>query len=163
TLAGLDEYPADEIMRDLAPVLRRTHPQIDQDALAFENAADKTERYRTVHRLLESVMRAWVHEEYDKEAVDLPTWAEFSGGVRAALRSIMSDAPGSSDVAVFTSGGPVGIAVQTILEAPEVKAAELNWRVHNASVTRFTFSSNRISLDTFNDVSHLPSQMLTYR
>lgn len=163
TLAGLNEYPADELMSELAPLLRRTHANVDEDAKAFEAATEREARYRTVHRLLESVMRAWVHGEYDGDAVNVPTWVTFSDGVRAALRDIMQRAPSSSDVAVFTSGGPVGIAVQTVLESPELKAAELNWRVHNASVTRFTFSASRVSLDTFNDVSHLPAEMLTYR
>ena len=163
TLHGLNEYPADELMSELAPLLRRTHPDVDANAKAFESAVDDQARYRTVHRLLESVMRAWVHGEYDAGAVDIPTWEAFSGGVRATLRDIMQRTPSSSDVAVFTSGGPVGIAVQTVLESPELKAAELNWRVHNASVTRFTFSASRVSLDTFNDVSHLPAELLTYR
>jgi broad specificity phosphatase PhoE len=49
------------------------------------------------------------------------------------------------------------------LQAPDIKAADLNWRVHNCSVTRYTFSGERVSLDTFNDVSHLPPGMHTYR
>ncbi len=163
TLEGLNEYPAEALMSDLAPVLRRTHEAVDADARAFEAASDTKAQYRTVHRLLESVMRAWVNAEYDADAVSIPSWAAFSGGVRTALRDIMQRAPSSSDVVVFTSGGPVGIAVQTVLESPELKAAELNWRVHNASVTRFTFSSSRVSMDAFNDVSHLPAELLTYR
>ena len=74
-----------------------------------------------------------------------------------------AEAPRGADVAVFTSGGPVGVAVQTVLEAPELKAAELNWRVNNASVTRFTFSGPRISLDAFNDIGHLGRDMRTFR
>ena len=36
-------------------------------------------------------------------------------------------------------------------------------RVHNCSVTRYTFSGERVSLDAFNDVSHLPVDMQSYR
>jgi len=42
-------------------------------------------------------------------------------------------------------------------------AADLNWRVHNGSVTRFTFSGSRVALDTFNDTAQLDAGMLTYR
>ena len=75
----------------------------------------------------------------------------------------MSNAGRGNTIAVFTSGGPVAISVQTILQAPEFKAAELNWRVHNCSVTRYTFSGERVTLDAFNDVSHLPVDMRSYR
>ena len=67
-------------------------------------------------------------------------------------------------MAVFTSGGPVGVSVQTTLEAPEQQAGELNWRVNNASVTLFTFRPDRISLDQFNSIAHLTTEDLrTYR
>ena len=164
-VAGLDEYPADALIAELVPLLRRDDPAVDRDASEFEAATDDAARYRPVHRLLEAVMRAWVAGDYPLDSVSLPTWTDFSGGVRQALRSIMSDAPRSADVAVFTSGGPVGVTVQTVLEAPELKAAELNWRVHNASVTRLTFSGSgaRIALDSFNDVAHLDPEMRTFR
>ncbi|MEM6807962.1 MAG: histidine phosphatase family protein [Pseudomonadota bacterium] len=164
-VAGLDEYPADELIAELVPRLRRDDPAVDRAASEFESATDDAARYRPVHRLLEAVMRAWVAGDYSLDSVSLPTWTDFSGGVRQALRSIMSEAPRSADVAVFTSGGPIGITVQTVLEAPEIKAAELNWRVHNASVTALTFSGSgaRISLDSFNDVAHLGPEMRTFR
>ena len=163
TAAGLDEYPGDALLAELVPLLRRGDAAIDAEASAFEGADDDRARYRHVHRLLEAVMRAWIEEAYPLDAVDLPRWRDFSGGVRATLRRIMADSPRGADVAIFTSGGPVGVAVQTVLEAPELKAAELNWRVNNASVTRFTFSGSRISLDAFNDVAHLDPQMRTFR
>ena len=98
------------------------------------------------------------------DGIDLPvTWADWSGGVRAALVDIMAAAQGGKTVAVFTSGGVIGVSVQTVLDAPDIKAAELNWRIHNGSVTHYTFSGERVSLDGFNDVAHLPRDMLTYR
>lgn len=163
TAEGLDEYPGDELLAELVPLLRRDDAAVDAEASSFETAADDAARYRHVHRLLEAVMRAWIEEAYPRDAVDLPLWRDFSGGVRAALRNIMLEAPRGADIAVFTSGGPVGVAVQTVLEAPELKAAELNWRVNNASVTRFTFSGPRISLDAFNDIAHLDRDMRTFR
>lgn len=162
-LEGLNEYPADEIMARLVPQLRPHNAAVATAADAFEAATDKQSQYRHIHRLLEAVIAAWVTGEYDQAGADFPTWAAFSGGVRGALRQIMRDAPSGSHLAVFTSGGPVGIAVQTMLEAPELKAAELNWRVHNAAVTRMTFSGSRVSLDAFNAVEHLPEPMRTFR
>lgn len=162
-IEGLNEYPADKMIELLVPALRHDNADIATNASAFEAAQTEQLRYRYIHRLLEAVMRAWVGGHYDVANTDLPSWPTFSGGVRSALTKVMRDAPSGSHVAVFTSGGPIGIAVQTVLEAPQHKAAELNWRVHNASVTRMTFSGSRISLDGFNHVEHLPEIMRTYR
>ncbi len=160
----LDEYPADDIMDTLLPLLRESVASIDDLARSFEAAQDDRERYRGFHRLLEAVMERWIARAYPEEGTEgLLPWEEFSGGVRAAFRDVMAGAGSGENVAVFTSGGPVGISVQTVLSAPDRAAAELNWRVHNGSVTRFTFSGSRVSLDCFNATDHLQPELLTYR
>jgi len=160
----LDEYPADDIMDTLLPLLRESVPAIDDLARAFEGARDDRERYRGFHRLLEAVMERWIARAYPDDGTEgLLPWEGFSGGVRDAFGDIMAGAGSGENVAVFTSGGPIGISVQTVLGAPEQAAADLNWRVHNGSVTSFTFSGSRISLDCFNATAHLGPELLTYR
>lgn len=162
TTEALNEYPADAILDTLGRHLRERDPAIAALADSFESATGEVERYRHFHRLLVAVMDRWVAG--DHAGVDLPaTWASWAGGVREALADIMRRAQGGKTVAVFTSGGVIGVSVQTALAAPDVKAAELNWRIHNGSVTQYTFSGERVSLDRFNDVAHLPAAMLTYR
>jgi broad specificity phosphatase PhoE len=56
---------------------------------------------------------------------------------------------------VFTSAGPIGVAVQTVLGAKDPIAMELNWRIRNCSLTEFVFTRSRISLDAFNATPHL--------
>ncbi|HZX24814.1 MAG TPA: histidine phosphatase family protein [Woeseiaceae bacterium] len=160
----LDEYPADDIMDTLLPLLRESVPSIDDLARAFEAARDERERYRGFHRLLEAVMERWIARAYPEAGAEgLLPWADFSDGVRTAFRDIMTGAGSGENVAVFTSGGPVGISVQTVLGAPDQAAADLNWRVHNGSVSCFTFSGSRVSLDCFNTTDHLQPELLTYR
>lgn len=161
-LSGLNEYPAKEITESLLPVLRKTDSDFERLAAEFESSKNHADRYQSLHRLLEAVIARWVSNDYGNTDVPL-TWKTFSEGVRKTLRDVMSNAGSGKTIAVFTSGGPVAISVQTILQAPDIKAAELNWRVHNCSVTRYTFSGERVSLDSFNDVSHLPPDMHTYR
>lgn len=158
----LNEYPAEEIMQTLGGHLREADPEIATLADAFDDAGEKADRYRYFHRLLVAVTARWVEGDY--ECTDVPvSWADWSGGVRKALRRIMAETGSGESVAIFTSGGPIGVCTQTILGAPDIKAAELNWRIHNGSVTRFTFSGERVSLDRFNDVAHLSRELLTYR
>ena len=162
SVAGLNEYPADEIMASLGRHLQENDDGVARLAEAHESAADGADRYRHFHRLLTAVMNRWIAGDHN--CGDVPTsWDEWSGGVRRSFAALMARAGSGKTVAVFTSGGVIGVSVQTVLQAPPIKAAELNWRVHNASVTRYTFSGERISLDCFNDVAHLPARMLTYR
>ena len=58
-------------------------------------------------------------------------------------------------IVVFTSGGPIGVAVQTVVGAKEPMAMELNWRIRNCSLTEFIFTRTRVSLDGFNATPHL--------
>ncbi|MEL7311729.1 MAG: histidine phosphatase family protein [Pseudomonadota bacterium] len=161
-LPGLDEYPADELMTFLLPLVRTSDETVDREATELSNCTDERQRYRLIHRLLEAVMRSWIDAQHDVSVAGIPTWAEWSGNVRAALKACM-EVPSGSTVAVFTSGGPVGVAVQTMLAAPDVQAAELNWRVFNASVSRVTFSRSRVTLDSFNETGHLPHGLRTHR
>lgn len=158
---GFDEYPADELVPLLVEDLRDDYPRLADLAAAYDAADTPAERYRYFHRLLETVMAHWV--EGTSRARLPKTWREFASGVRNALTRARERTRRGGVTAVFTSGGPIGISVQTLLEAPDLKALDLNWRLHNGSVTEYTFSGSRISLDRFNDTRHLPIELLTYR
>jgi len=162
TLAGLNEYPADEIMRQLVPELRGSSSEIDRLAEEYDQADDYDSRYRSLHQLLTMIMQRWIKGDYNR-GDSLMSWKEFSGAVRMALAEAMQMSGSGKTVALFTSGGPIGISVQTALDAPELQAAELNCRIYNCSVTRFTFSGERVSMDAFNETAHLPQDMLTFR
>jgi broad specificity phosphatase PhoE len=161
-LEGLNEYPAEEIMRQLVPALRGSDPEIDRLAENYDQADDYDSRYRSLHQLLALTMQRWISGDYDRSDA-LLSWAGFSGAVRSALADAMRNNGSGKTVAVFTSGGPIGVAVQSVLDAPDLKAAELNWRIYNCSVTRFTFDGERVSLDAFNDTAHMPPEMLSFR
>jgi broad specificity phosphatase PhoE len=161
-LNGLDEYPAEEIMRQLVPALRGSDSEINRLAEEYDQAEDYDMRYRSLHQLLTMIMQRWIKGDYNR-GESLMTWKEFSGAVRTALSEAMQMSGSGKTVALFTSGGPIGISVQTALDAPELQAAELNWRIYNCSVTRFTFSGERVSMDAFNETAHLPQDMLTFR
>jgi len=162
TLPGLDEYPSEDIMGTLLPELCASGGRFQAMHEANQNAKERSDKYRAYHRLLEAVMEVWVSGIYESSGI--PTWSEFSGGVRGALRVIMDNAVSGQTIAVSTSGGPIGVSVQTALAAPAIKAAELNWRIHNCSLTEFSFTKGRFTLDRFNSTAHLTDpEMLTYR
>ena len=106
-------------------------------------------------------MEHYIAGEYESNGFE--TWREFHDRVNYAYQIIRDREGKGRKIAVFTSGGPIGVSVQSCLRAPEQQAGNLNWRVYNASVTQFTFRADRISLDHFNDISHLPTEMKSYR
>ena len=59
-------------------------------------------------------------------------WTTFRDRVLNGLRRIQ-EGPSNRRVVLFTSGGPIGVLVQTALGAPDRSFLEVNWRVRNCS------------------------------
>ena len=84
----------------------------------------------------------------------MPSWNEFSAGVRAALDHVRHHHVGHN-VLLVSSGGPISAAVGEVLgTAPEVTIA-LNMRIRNSAVTEFSIAPKRLMLQTFNTLPHL--------
>ena len=129
---------------------------------AFERMRETPERNRHFQRMFERLVAAWLEGSVPVEGVE--TWAQFSARVRGGLQRILRAEGSGRRIAVFTSGGVIGLAVQTTLDAPDRVALELNWRIRNCSLTEFTFGPGRVSLDSFNALPHLPAaELRTYR
>lgn len=108
---------------------------------------------RELQKLFEARMPLWMEGPLDAPGVE--TWKAFRERVERGLRGILkADCP-SRRVLVFTSAGPIGVAVQTVVGAAEPMALELNWRIRNCSLTEFIFTRDRVSLDSFNATPHL--------
>jgi len=115
----------------------------------FTPAADN----RQLQKQFETMMPLWIAGKLESPGVE--SWIAFHERVRRGLEAIIESESPSRRVVVFTSGGPIGVAVQTVLQAPEHVAIEVNWRIKNCSLTEFVFTRGRISLDTFNATPHL--------
>lgn len=108
---------------------------------------------RELQKLFDVRMPQWIAGTL--QSPDLETWQAFRERVQCGIRRILEADRPSRRVVVFTSGGPIGVAVQTVVGAKEPMAMELNWRVRNCSLTEFIFTRSRMSLDTFNATPHL--------
>ncbi|ULH15318.1 histidine phosphatase family protein [Deinococcus sp. KNUC1210] len=159
-LPGLAEYDGDGQMRYLAPLLAQRDPAFATLLQEAEERRELPDRNRSFQKMLERLLDVYLSGEL--EHPQLESWAAFRGRVRAALKDILGS-PGGSTVAVFTSGGVIGLMVASVLDAPDASALKLNWRVKNASITQLTFGSGRVSLDTFNETAHLGEALLSWR
>ncbi|HEY6402100.1 MAG TPA: histidine phosphatase family protein, partial [Blastocatellia bacterium] len=161
----LNEYDSIGIINNMIPFLAGRDTAFGTLAETFErnrDAPDRNDRNRHFQRMFEAVTSVWLGGEYEVEGVE--PWRMFQARVHAAIKRITSAEGSGRRVAVFTSGGVIGLAVQNVLNAPERSALEINWRVRNCSMTEFTFGRGRISLDSFNSIPHLDDpEMRTYR
>jgi broad specificity phosphatase PhoE len=110
-------------------------------------------------------MYRWVSGRFDTPGV--PLWSAFKQSVGRGIRQIMQAHGSKKQVAVFTSGGPISVTIQSALALSDQKAMEISWQIMNASITRFKYNSKGIALAGFNDIAHLElendNELLTYR
>lgn len=157
----LAEYDAESILRRLGPQLAARDAGFRQlvEESASGGGSDRNRRYQ---KMFETLMQFWIAGELDSPEVE--SWSDFRQRVERGLRRLMLGSGSGRRVAAFTSGGPIGVAVQMAVGAPARSALELSWRVRNCSLTGFLFSGDRLSLDTFNATPHLDDPaLLTYR
>ena len=135
---GLNEY-------DSHALISAIHPQP-------LGPADTPERYRAHFRILCDALAQWMAGVISPQG--MPSWNEFSAGVRGALDHVRQHHAGQN-VLLVSSGGPISTAVGEVLgTAPEVTIA-LNMRIRNSAVTEFSVSPRRLMLQTFNTLPHL--------
>jgi broad specificity phosphatase PhoE len=159
--AGWNEYDAGALTGKLAPVYAARNPAFARLMEEFRSNAQARDRNRYFQRMFETLLDCWVNAEVAAEGV--PSFESFHSAV-AKARAELLEREGSRQVAVFTSGGPIGVCVQMALESPKPVALRLNWRVKNCSLTEFMFSGvKRLSLDSFNTTPHLDDELLSFR
>jgi broad specificity phosphatase PhoE len=156
----LSEYDSSGILNMLVPQLADRDPEFRALVEAFERA--EARRNRHFQRMFEVVVLQWLEGRIESPGVE--PWPAFRDRVHSAILRITGGGGGGRRIVVFTSGGPIGVAVQMAVGAPDRSAIEINWRVRNCSLTEFVFGGGRFSLDSFNTVPHLDEPSLwTFR
>jgi broad specificity phosphatase PhoE len=155
---AFNEYDGDAILRHYAASLDPT----ELERSGFPGLL----RERTKFQLfLERAARAWVDGTL-LEASLLP-WTGFHARVTEALARLMREHGRGKTVVVCTSGGVIGTIVANVLGLRNHIGIELNWAVHNASITRLIYSGERVSLSMFNALPHFErpdrKHFITYR
>jgi len=157
-----DEYDSGGVVGILLPQLVERDPKVAALAEEYQESKGSPNERRAFQRIFEVVMKAWIRGE-DVPA-EVASWQEFKARVSQALASIIEHNHSGRRVAVFTSGGPICIAVQLALGLADEKAIEINWALRNGSLTEFLFTKDRFTLDTFNCLPHIPDRSLwSYR
>jgi broad specificity phosphatase PhoE len=153
-----DEYDSGGVVGLLLPRLVQQHQEVGMLAEEYEQSKGSAGERRAFQRMFEVVMKAWIRG--NDNPPELGSWQEFQSRVLQALTSIIERCASGCRVAVFTSGGPICVAVQLALGLSDEKAIEVNWALRNGSITEFLFTKDRFTLDSFNGLPHIPDRSL---
>jgi broad specificity phosphatase PhoE len=160
-MSEFNEYDAEGILTKLRPALAEKNPEFRRLCDEYDANRDTANRNRYFQKMFEALMTIWLEGHFHLS--DVESWLSFNARVERGLKKIIQ-AGGRRRIAVFTSGGPIGVAVQIAVDAAEMSALELNWRVRNCSITELLFNRDKLSLDWFNSIPHLDEPYLrTYR
>ena len=155
-LEGLNEF-------DHLEVVERLRPEWADKQVMARDLASFPKPARAFQQAFEKAVTRWVSGEFDQEYSE--TWNGFRQRVGHALDQLIELADGA-DVIVSTSGGPIAVIAQRLLELSDRKALEMNNVIANTSVSRILYSGPRRSLAVFNNYSHLEAEdpaLVTFR
>jgi broad specificity phosphatase PhoE len=155
---AFDEYESESILHAFAASLSPA----ELDAAGWPGLHTDRRRFQF---FLERAARAWVDAQIVAEGM-LP-WRGFHGRIITAIDNIMRAEGRGKTLLVSTSGGVIGTIVAHVLGLANHVGIELNWAVHNASITRLIYNADKVSLSMFNGLPHLDQegrrQLITYR
>ncbi len=158
----LDEFPGDVLSRRYMPQLAAEDARIGALEAGYRHAQDLPERARALELLFRAFTTMWVRAEFDASEVE--TWEMFSTRVRRGLHEVRNHGVKGASMVVFSSAGPMAIAVQIAHCLEAVQTLQLAWLVRNSACSEFLFSGDRFSLWSFNAVPHLTDPALvSYR
>ena len=121
--------------------------------------------HKAFQRIFSQVMNRWTKGDY--KASTIPRWDDFTRRVARGIEHMTTRHGAKKRLAVFTSGGPISVAVRSALGLSDRMTLEISWQLLNASITRIKYNRRGIMLGGFNDISHLELEgdatLLTYR
>jgi broad specificity phosphatase PhoE len=161
-LDEFDEFQGDAVLERSLPQLLQNDPRVLELHTSFQKSSSETDRHANFQKLFEVVVTMWVEEQVVVNGVE--SWPEFCSRVNRGLSKFLSNGSRGECVAIFSSGGPMGVAVQRALNLSARDTLRVAWMARNCSYSEFLFSGDRFTLSTFNSFPHLDEKsLLTYR
>jgi broad specificity phosphatase PhoE len=161
-LPEFDEYQGEAVLKRTLPGLLEKDERIRELHAAFQTSTGATERRATFQKLFEVVIGAWVRGEISPQGVE--TWQEFCSRVNSGLSKFLSAGGRGERVAIFTSGGPIAVAMQRAMHLSPERALQASWMSRNSAWSEFLYSAELFNLSAFNVHGHLSDPaIMTYR
>jgi len=161
-MGEFDEYDGERVLRTSLPQLIEGSRTIRELHDRFLKSPGPGEQRRSFQRLFEVVIGKWVDGEVVVPGIE--SWPEFCARVDRGLSQIVSGAMSNEQVAIFSSGGPIAVAMQRALNLSPRDALRTSWMSRNCSYSEFLFSADRFTLSAFNTFPYLDdAELWTYR
>lgn len=161
-LPEFDEYHGEVVLKHGLTELLETNPEIRALHSAFVSSANDSELHANFQRLYAAIIGDWVRGVFTVPGVE--TWREFAARINAGLKKFLAGGARGERTAIFTSGGPIAIAMQRALHLSADDTLQLTWMSRNSSWSEFLYSGERFTLSTFNSHAHIVDPaVLTYR
>ncbi|MCP4135175.1 MAG: histidine phosphatase family protein [bacterium] len=158
-LSAFDEHDTKSIFVSMLPHLQKEDPSID------EHIKQIRKNKKSFQVIYERAFDLWLSGNHDTP--DLVPYEEFHSTVNTGIDNILKENGKGKSVAVFTSGGPIAIAVKRALNLSDKDTVKVQWQIANSSVTKFKCRGNELTLTTFNEFSHLElngdQDLITFR
>lgn len=161
-LEDFDEFRGEAVLAQCLPQLCATDRRFRIMNEALRSSVTEMEKHANFQRLFQAVISLWVDQRISAPGVE--SWRDFSNRVKLGLTDFLARSSKGELSVIFTSGGPIAIAVQRALHLSRQDTLQIAWMARNCSLTEFLFSGDRFALSTFNAFPHLDDEaLLTYR
>ena len=153
---GLDEFDHQE-------VVLRHRPELAEPGRLMEELARADDPHRAFQQLFGAAVARWTSGAHDADYAC--TWTAFRARVLDALRQLA--AHDAERIWAFTSGGPIAVVANALLDAPPAQTLEMAWPLVNTSITRIVANGSGGRLVSYNAWPHLEtagdSGLVTHR
>jgi broad specificity phosphatase PhoE len=157
-----DEYDGEAVLRESLARLLAESSEIREYHHRFETSDTADEQRKSYQKMFEAVIGKWVEGKTLVPGVE--SWPDFCARVGRGLSQVASGKSRGERLAIFSSGGPIGVAMQRALNLSPQDTLRVAWMSRNCSYSEFLFSGDRFTLSTFNAFPHLDdAPLLTYR
>jgi broad specificity phosphatase PhoE len=161
-LPEFDEFQAEAVMERSLPELVESDSDIRRMHQAFKDSQTRAEQFKTFQQIFEVVIGRWADGKLVLD--DIEPWPAFSARVQRGLAELSTNGNRGQRIAIFSSGGPVGVAMQRALDLSTEATLKAAWMVRNCSYSEFLFSAGRFTLSSYNATPHFTDpEFLTHR
>jgi broad specificity phosphatase PhoE len=161
-LPEFDEFQAEAVIERSLPELIESDSDIRRMHRAFKDSRTRPEQFKTFQQIFEVVIGRWADGKLPVEGIE--PWTDFSTRVQRGLAKFPENGSRGQRIAIFSSGGPVGVAMQRALDLSTEATLKAAWMVRNCSYSEFLFSAGRFTLSSYNATPHFTDpEFLTHR
>jgi broad specificity phosphatase PhoE len=161
-LETFNEFQAETVMERCLPELIETDAEIRRMHRAFKDARTRPEQFKTFQRMFEVVIGRWAEGRLPLDEIE--PWPDFCRRVQHGLSQLSANGSRGEQIAIFSSGGPVGVAMQRALGLSTEATLKTAWMVRNCAFSEFLFSADRFTLSSYNATPHfIDPEWITYR